>query len=378
LSSRRSMVQKRKFKVIRGEGRGVSHTRTALYYLAVWLVAVLLLLVGYHWIGNFFLVRRLQIATPRLDYLEHSIEAAGVVTRQEQVLSAPASGIIVAMAPPGERVPAGKELATILLLSREEATALLNEDETFMPGLWEKVEKFFHEFRAGGSIGEDAAEPLIFSGEVPPWYDETVTLTSEAAGLLSYHIDGWEPLWEEAYLPKETILARPPAPAPVEGQFVERGEPLLKIVNNWSWKYHVVLPLDRGRTAAAHEAITIYFDGTPDNPVAAVLGKRVIDAAGGEVRLTYRIDQEIPGFEQMRWSGSRILLRKQYGMIIPAAALTEKGGEKGVLVNRGGLVVFIPVTVIAQRDGKALVEGLAPDSLVIGRPGLVEEGQRLN
>ena len=96
------------------------------------------------------------------------------------------------------------------------------------------------------------------------------------------------------------------------------------------------------------------------------------------MRLTYRIEQEIPGFEQMRWSGSRILLRKQYGMIIPAAALTEKGEERGVLVNRGGLIVFVPVTVIAQRDGKALVEGLAPDSLVIGRPGLVEEGQRLN
>jgi putative membrane fusion protein len=371
------MVQKRKFKVIQGEGRGVSHSRTALYYLAVGLVAVLVLLVAYHWTGNFFLVRRLQIATPVLDYLEHSIEAAGVVTRQEQVLSAPDSGIIVAIAPPGERVPAGKELATILLLSREEATALLS-GENLQTGLWERVEKFFRELRQGVGSGEDAAEPLIVTGEVPPWYNETVTLTSASAGLLSYHLDGWEQLWEEAYLPEETFLARPPAPLPVEGQFVERGEPLLKIVNNWSWKYHVVLPLDQGRTAAAHDSVTIFFKQAPEHPVPALLEKRAIDAAAGEVRLSYRIDQEIPGFEQMRWSASRILLRKQYGMIIPAAALTEKGGEKGVLVNRGGLVVFIPVTVIAQGDGKALVEGLAPDSLVIGRPGLVEEGQRLN
>ena len=378
MSSRRSMEQKRKLKVIQGEGRGVNYARIAVYYLALGLVAILVLLVGYHWIGNFFLVQRLQITTPTLDYLEHSMETAGVVTRQERVVSAPASGIVVAVTPPGERMAVGKELVTILLISREDVTALLEEEDTPQPGLWERLERFLLELREGGNNPEDESEPLILTGKVPPWYDETVTLTSESAGLLSYHIDGWESLWEEAYLPKETILAGPPAPALTEGRFVESGEPLLKIVNNWSWKYHVVLPLDSGRTAAAHEAVTIFFDHAPGNPVEAVLEKKAIDAAAGEVRLTYRIDQEIPGFEEMRWSSSRILLRKQYGMIISASALTEREGEKGVLINQGGLVVFNSVTVIAQRDGQALVEGLELDSMVIGHPGLVEEGQRLD
>ena len=65
-------------------------------------------------------------------------------------------------------------------------------------------------------------------------------------------------------------------------------------------------------------------------------------------------------------------------MIIPAGALVDREGVFGVFLNRGGRVRFNEVTVIRIQDDEAMVEGLEPGSMVIARPALVEEGQRLN
>ncbi len=56
----------------------------------------------------------------------------------------------------------------------------------------------------------------------------------------------------------------------------------------------------------------------------------------------------------------------------------DREGVFGVFLNRGGRVRFNEVTVIRIQDDEAMVEGLEPGSMVIARPALVEEGQRLN
>ncbi|NMD43631.1 MAG: hypothetical protein GYA86_10045, partial [Firmicutes bacterium] len=88
--------------------------------------------------------------------------------------------------------------------------------------------------------------------------------------------------------------------------------------------------------------------------------------------------QQFAGFEDLRWSAAEIVLERKEGILIPATALVEREGRSGVYLNRGGAVKFQEITVIGSRDDELMVEGLEPDSMVITRPGLVEEGRRLN
>lgn len=102
-----------------------------------------------------------------------------------------------------------------------------------------------------------------------------------------------------------------------------------------------------------------------------------VDPEEEAVRLTYRLGTQVQGFEEQRWAEAAISYQPQEGIIIPEQAITRKEEETGVLVNQGGVVFFNPVQVLRRRNGEALVEGLPAYSLVITRPELVREGQRL-
>jgi len=221
-----------------------------------------------------------------------------------------------------------------------------------------------------------AEETIVVTGKIPPWFKEKVTVAGDKPGLLSYYLDGWETLDRGNYHLPEQFNREPAISA--AGLFVEEGQPLFKIVNNWQWYFNVVLPLDPGRTVAAQKKVTFTFAFAPVNPVEALLEESRIDSAAGEVRLSYRLDRQLPGFERARWSGARLSFQRQEGIVIPHSALVERENETGVFVNSGGTVRFVPVTVIRRQDGRVMVEGIEAFSMVITRPHLVREGQRLD
>ena len=42
----------------------------------------------------------------------------------------------------------------------------------------------------------------------------------------------------------------------VEGLYVEEDQPILKLIDNWQWFYHILLPLEPGRIAAARDPVS--------------------------------------------------------------------------------------------------------------------------
>ncbi len=376
---RKRQHQDHNFQVLEGEGRRYSYLKqAAVFYIVLLLVVVLLFQVGYHWLGEQYLALRLQIVTAEPGSMDSSIEVAGIVTRNEHIVHAPGTGIVVDLLSPGERVAAGAPLVTIVSLSREEAEAMQEHHEEPVDSFFSTLAQLLQNWLEPEETVE-AAPPLVLDGEIPPWFQDQLSVFCEQAGLLSYQLDGWEFLSGKDTPPLEFFETAPQAASPlVEGTFVEQGQPLLKIVNNWIWYYHVALPLNPGRTAAAQQKVAVVFDFAPESPVEASLEDALIDTAGSRVILSYRLDRQLPGFEQARLSEAVISFQRQKGILIPAAALLEKDGEAGVLINQGGMVAFSAVNVIRREDDLALVEGIEPYTLVIARPDLVREGQRLN
>jgi len=364
VDKRKKKQAKKQFSVLEGEGRRFSFNRfkqAFVFYVLLLLALVVIVQVGYHWLGEQFLSWRLQVVAAEEGVIEHEKEVSGLVTRREHVLRAPDYGMIIDLAAAGERVPAGKEVATLGVVSRSEM-------QQFRENEGEEDENEYPQ-------GSDLTASLSF--------EETIDIESDRAGFLSAYLDGWEEYSGPHYLSEEEAVEKLEVGG-FEGfetekeSLVGKGESILKIVDNWQWYYNVVLPLHPGRSLTEEKEVELEFAFYPGERVQSELYYREVDEEAGEVRLTYLVEKQIPGFEKVRWTKASLLYSRQKGIIIPEQAVFEKDGRKGVYLNRGGRVVFNPVSVLETKEEQALVEGLKVNSMVITRPDLVEEGQRLN
>lgn len=382
------------FQVIPGEGRLFSFSRlkqALVFYILLLLALLLLVQLGYHWLGEEYLAWRLQVISAEVGVVSEEERVEGLVTRREEVVTAPSAALIMEMVVPGERVAAGVEVAVIGLvppgLVRESPLQQVEEIAEPDPDLWEKFKDYWTQAldAVGGEEESPAEEAAVMVEETPAVdpaavpIEEIIVIRAHTPGLLSHYIDGWEVFTGPLYRSKDRLgPTRPEGYYTAEGDLVEAGRPLFKIVDNWSWYFNIILPLHSGRPLLEKRRVELEFDFAPGEKVWAELYHYEIDEKRREVGITYLIDRQISGFEQVRWTGASLLHSRLQGIIVPEEALFEKERQPGVYLNQGGRVIFRPVTVIARRDGQILVEGLEPASLVITRPELVEEGQRLN
>ncbi len=383
-------VRRQHLEVLSGEGRRFSFSKLRqafVFYLLLLIALVVIIHLGYHWLGGQFLAWRLQVVAAEPGVIQQEARASGVVIRKEEVVRAPADGLILQLATAGERVPAGAELIKLGVVSEGYLQSLRGYDgDEPDEDLWRQLITYWQQFVVQESEDEEEQTEVSGFGEREQAGDEIETVAfkeiliiySEKPGHLSYFIDGWEDLsgpYYGLYEEVENVWEEQPV---IEGDLVEKGQPILKVVDNWQWFYSVTLPLHPGQVIAGFQFVEIVFDFAPNEPVQAKIHHFEIDQLAKEVQLTFVIEKQLTGFDRVRQTEASLLFRRQQGIIVPADALFEKERRTGVYLNQGGRVVFHPVTVIERQEEKVLVEGLTPYSMVISRPELVEEGQRLN
>ncbi len=396
MSNKRPKYNQQHLKVLPGEGKRFSFSnfkQALVFYLLLLIALVVIIQLGYHWLGDQYLAWRLQVVAAEPGVMQEEVDVNGVVTRLEEVVASPAAGMILHLAAAGERFPAGSKLATIGVLSMTEMQALRgSEEQEPDEDLWDQLTVYWQQvFKAEddheGVIMNEASEdennaPL----RDPGTFQELILVYNEEPGLLSTYIDGLENFNGPYYpLPVENtadddqnvdqgrkgFLLK-------EGDLVDVGQPILKIVNNWQWYFSLALPLHPGRTLADLPELDIIFAFSEQDAVPAILYNAEIDEQNQEVRLTYLIEKQLPGFDQARFSDATLIYSRRQGIIVPEEAIFDKSGQIGLYLNQGGRVVFQPVSVVQRQDGNAMVEDLEAYSIVITRPDLVQEGQRLN
>ena len=412
MGSKKKKLAKQRFEVLPGEGKRFSFSvfkQAAVFYILLLIVLVVLAQLGYHWLGEQFLVWRLQVIEAETGVMRQEIVVEGVVTRSETVITAPANAIVLSLAPDGERIAKGEELARLGIISAADMRAIREaEDDETREEILQQLQDYWDSLFAGQADSEQTADPeLNEDGENtavdpallsrPDLYQDVVTINSENPGFISYYTDGLEsesgPFYD--YFEDEAVSDDEPddeaedeepqddsAPErdrgniTAEGSLVEAGQPLVKVVDNWQWYFSTVLPLHPGRTLTLYDTASLEFDFAPGQSVHGVLYHHEIDQENRQVRLTYVINRQLDRFERARITGASLLYRQQQGIIVPESAVFEKEGETGLYVNQGGRIVFKPVKVIEKQEELLMIEGLEPFSLVISRPDLVEEGQR--
>jgi hypothetical protein len=400
LNNKRPKYNQQHLKVLPGEGKRFSFAnfkQAVVFYLLLLIALVVIIQLGYHWLGDQFLAWRLQVVAAEPGVMQEEVYANGVVTRLEKVVAAPSAGMILHLAAAGERFPAGSKLATIGVLSRAEMQALRgSEEQEPDEDLWDQLTVYWQQvFNAednqeSGIVNEVTDDENSAPHREPGTFQELITVYNEEAGLLSTYIDGLENFNGPYYpLPAESAVENAAEEDEnddqgndsfyvEEGDLVDAGQPIIKIVNNWQWYFSLVLPLHPGRTLAALSELEIIFAFSERLSVPATLYHSEIDEQNQKVRLTYLIEKQLPGFDQVRFSDATLIYNRRQGIIVPEEAIFEKSGQIGLYLNQGGRVVFQPVSVVQRQDGQAMVEELEAYSMVITRPDLVQEGQRLN
>jgi len=376
LENRRLRKAKQRFEVLPGAGKRFSFSnirQAAVFYILLLLALVILVQLGYHWLGEQFQSWRLGVIEAEQGYMKQQAELRGVVTRHETVITSPVDGVILHLAALGERVPVGSELARIGQLTPAEMQLLLDTEEPELgEELWGKIQQYWHE------VFPDEDQPLE-AGESLPLFTNMIIIESPEAGFLSYYIDSWEDRRQPLYLTEEELdMSVPTGIYTVEGDLVQRGQPILKLVDNWQWYFSTLVPFHPGRLIAILPQVELLFEFAPGNPAVATLISHEIDEAAQEVRLTYQINRQLPGFDLVRLTKATLLYEQKSGIIVPEAAVFKKDNITGVYLNQSGRVIFTEVTVVEKQEDKVMVEGLQPGSLIITRPDLVTEGQRLN
>lgn len=391
-----SKKHRQRFEVIKGEGKRFSFTairQAFIFYLFLLIALAIIVQLGYHWLGEQFLAWQLQVITAEPGIMQEEVAVEGVITRDEETFEAPSSGLITYMATSGERVPPGKALITIGVISRSDLEALVGSDEIeaieedpdevlrdrFL-NYWQQL--FLPENEGNDerdSENEEQGREVFAEFLTELEFAEEVTVYSDQPGFLSFSIDGWEN-YHSSISPENIgdFVDTREGTALLEGELVRSGQPVVKIVDNWQWYYSLVLPLHPGRSLTELPSVDIEFSFNHGELVGAALDHFEIDDTKHEVFLTYMIEKQITGFDRIRWTEAILHYNRLEGVIVPAEAIIERENNPGVYLNHGGRVVFQPVTIIKRQDEKVLVEGLIPSSRVISRPELVQEGQRLN
>jgi hypothetical protein len=400
LNNKRPKYNQQHLKVLPGEGKRFSFAnfkQAVVFYILLLIALLVIVQLGYHWLGDQFLAWRLQVVAAEPGVMQEEITVNGVVTRLEETITAPADGMILYLAAAGERFQAGSKLATIGVLSRAEMQALRgSEEQEPDEDLWDQLTVYWQQvFKAeddqeSAIVNEETEDESSAPHKDPGTFLELIEVYSEEPGLFSTYIDGLEDYDGPYYpLPLEGSVENAAKEDEnddqidmvfqvKEGDLVDAGQPIMKIVNNWKWYFSLVLPLHPGRTLAGLPELEIIFSFNDQAAVPAILNHSEIDEQNQKVRLTYLIEKELPGFDQARFTDATLIYNRRQGIIVPEEAIFEKSGQIGLFLNQGGRVVFQPVSIVQRQDGKAMVEDLEAYSMVITRPGLVQEGQRLN
>ncbi len=201
-----------------------------------------------------------------------------------------------------------------------------------------------------------------------------VELRAPKPGLVCTHVDGLENILKPGNINAlEMTRLQKISDEGQQGDTVEKGRPVVKIVDNLSPLLVYMQPPENfppGKTAQGSN-ITLLWQ---DREMAARV--EAIKTSANRTELFAVISNYTDEILHLRDVKMELLLERVAGFKVPTAALVEKGGARGIYISRRQRVEWHPVVVQGSTDGESLVtgDGLGPETRYIMNPRWVQAG----
>lgn len=360
-------------RVIKGGGRTNSvktgWRRYPVYYLLMVVALFLVAQVLLGWIWGSFNRRAGEVVFATEGSVDVSFTAKGILTFDEELVFAPQSGFVHYYVDGGERVPVGKKIAVITTFPKDLPAPSAEEDQN--------MEEYLQRFRQW--LLDDPGAADSFAVDLLSPHNRETVIKSTRAGKISFMLDGWEtfgPNSSFVYLDDEEYNEKKPETQLFSsGEQITRFSPVLRIIDNYRWYFSAVLPQEPGRLIAESDSIELLFSFADGKPVRGEKIEQEV-RSGGDLEITWRINQAAGDFYNQRWCTAEIVYDRMEGVFIPDNTVLEQNGAEGVYVVDKSVVAFKEITIIDEKEDMLLVEGLNSYDRVITRPGRVKEGQR--
>jgi len=192
-------------------------------------------------------------------------------------------------------------------------------------------------------------------------------LRAPVSGIFTRRTDGLEEVFREINL--QTVspeIFEYQTSTVAEDKPIQAGQAVYKIVNNLApTRLLVHFPLDK-----------IDFDIVAKQQVNVIsaekdLGKATVKDMKtdfGEMLMIL----EFNGFREellnQRYIGVDVVFDSKSGYLVPEKALVEREGKKGIYCTKDEDITFKPVQIIKIKEGKAVVEGLNKNDLLVLNP----------
>jgi putative membrane fusion protein len=224
------------------------------------------------------------------------------------------------------------------------------------------------------AVGEAVARILPAQGE-------EIIVRAPAAGVFTRQIDGLEGLVypHKGWVPERPVFAAL-QPKPREypaGSEVPAGSPLFKIVDNFHWYYTLILPSQDLELLEESSRLLLAFSfAAGPCPVDAWTSR---DIGDGYHFIVLSLSRDVGDFYRRRREEARLIYQQQRAVSLPAAAVVEKEGQKGVFRIARSALVFEEIEILAELEGRGrrlAVLGLEPGWEIVTNPRFFREGQR--
>ena len=304
--------------------------RKALRKLTLLIIATYVIFLTYGFVRDLVVTRLAKAEQVQRGVLQTTVQAKGLLIRNEKIVPAPRTGTLKVIAAEGERVRVGGLVAQVVVTSLDSKTG------------------------------------------------ETVfNITAPKAGLVSYHLDGLEDIYtpktiKELDLNKtDTIKTTPLEYTP--GSHVEEGKPVLKIVNNLEPVSIIASLSGELKLPKGQKKLLISFGS---DETGSSQGTLVDQKFRGK---TNQILFSIASYDNVltvpRKLDFKIIAERFEGYVLPASAMVQKEGKDGIFTVYKERVKWKKVGVVGKVQEKVVISGVTPDIKVILNPEYVKEGR---
>lgn len=194
--------------------------------------------------------------------------------------------------------------------------------------------------------------------------EEQDKLYNYKAGIVSYRIDGLEntlqPSERNQLTYEQFNKVRGKIDAIEQGQRVNVGQPLFKIIDNFKFYLAVLLPQKKLANYEAGEQIEIILTQLED--VRSFKGEvdRII-ADKPENIMIIELTKFVPQIIDLRKTTVRVVKERYHGLVVPCSALTKDDSDRvGVKIRGQTKDYFKEVEVKHKVGDKAVIKGVLP------------------
>ncbi len=183
---------------------------------------------------------------------------------------------------------------------------------------------------------------------------------AKSSGIVSYNLDGLEQSLSpvniekissneikqiiESYNDKDT------------SEYTKNG---VKLVEDYAWYICCILKEELVKELKVGNRLNIIFK----NDEKTVSGKivNISEVIDGESVVSFEINEYINDYYNYRVADITIITQHHEGYLVSQSGIVENEEQKGIFINKKGIIRFVPVEILAYDDSRVLVQNIADE-----------------